>query len=124
MEVILPCTEAVCSEDVYARGLCRPRYASVMRQVKMPEGNVSAGIQISPERGEQERRYLAQVLLSAQRTHCKHGHAFTPENTRVHAKGYWLCKICCRAVKQRSQAKPVDMITPIGPHNRDKTPCA
>lgn len=118
------CTEDHCPQETYARGLCRPHYASVMRVARLAEGVTSAGLQVSPERLEQERRYQAQLLLSAQRTHCKWGHAFTPANTRVHAKGYWICKICSRASKQKSQAKPVDMVSPVGPHNREKTHCA
>ena len=31
------------------------------------------------------------------RTHCKHGHEFTPENTRVAPKGTLICRACCRA---------------------------
>ena len=35
------------------------------------------------------------------KTHCNHGHEFTPENTRIH-KGWRVCKACCRR-RDRSQ---------------------
>jgi hypothetical protein len=39
---------------------------------------------------EQNRRYYIR------QTHCKWGHEFTPENTRLSPEGHRLCKICTR----------------------------
>lgn len=41
---------------------------------------------------------------NARKTHCKHGHEFTPENTRRDAKGNRHCRACAR---QRWQAREV-----------------
>jgi len=38
-------------------------------------------------------------------THCKHGHEFTPENTRIDGRGVRLCRTCCRARNARYNAK-------------------
>lgn len=35
------------------------------------------------------------------KTHCKHGHEFTPENTYVNKNGHRLCRACGREVAQR-----------------------
>jgi hypothetical protein len=29
-------------------------------------------------------------------THCKHGHEFTPENTRIDKRGWRSCRTCAR----------------------------
>lgn len=34
----------------------------------------------------------------ARKTHCKHGHRFTPENTYVDPKGYRICRQCRRRI--------------------------
>lgn len=39
------------------------------------------------------------------RTHCKHGHEFTPENTRVTAQGYRKCRTCYRNYSRAQRAK-------------------
>ena len=112
------CTELNCMKDIYARGLCRCHYRSVLRAAQL--GLTATRTGISPERLEQECAYLTRAVG---RTHCRHGHAFTPENTAMHRKGYLVCKICRRAWKQKYHSKPVDMATAIGSHNRDKTHC-
>lgn len=112
------CTEIACPTAVYARGLCRSHYRSVLRAAQL--GLDATGTGVSPERLEHERNYLARA---GERTHCKHGHALSPENTALHPKGYKVCKICRRAWKQKYQAKPVDMVSAVGSHNRDKTHC-
>ena len=44
--------------------------------------------------------------LNAAKTHCKRGHAFTPENTRPHGKGNRACRQCeqVRRVSRRPDA--------------------
>lgn len=39
------------------------------------------------------------------KTHCKHGHEFTPDNTYVRSNGARMCKTCGRAVTNRSAAR-------------------
>lgn len=48
------------------------------------------------------RTYKARPKVSA--THCKYGHEFTPENTRVRTSGGRACRICERAEKKRYRA--------------------
>ena len=48
---------------------------------------------------ENVRRGMAGAATGARhaaRTHCKHGHAFTPENTRVTKTGVRVCRTCAR----------------------------
>jgi hypothetical protein len=40
----------------------------------------------------------------ANKTHCKHGHAFTEENTRVRIEGSTIGRICLQCVKIRNDA--------------------
>lgn len=42
---------------------------------------------------------------NAAKTHCKNGHEFTPENTKIRPDGARSCKICCRAAVRRSYEK-------------------
>jgi hypothetical protein len=35
--------------------------------------------------------------VGSRKTHCKRGHAFTPENTRIHTNGSRQCRECQRA---------------------------
>jgi hypothetical protein len=45
---------------------------------------------------ENIRRGTSPTAANARKTHCKHGHEFTPENTYL--KGTWrICRICQRA---------------------------
>lgn len=39
--------------------------------------------------------------FNAAKTHCKHGHAFSPENTHRDALGRRRCRACDRAAQQR-----------------------
>jgi len=50
------------------------------------------------------RQFLAGVGLPAylaQRSACKHGHTFTPENTRIRTGGSRICKTCHRLNARR-----------------------
>lgn len=42
--------------------------------------------------------------INARKTHCKHGHPFTPENTIKHPNGYG-CRLCRNAATRRSLAR-------------------
>lgn len=49
---------------------------------------------------------------NARKTHCKHGHEFTPENTHLDKDGYRACRACwaIRAVAKRERAvRPPDL---------------
>lgn len=37
---------------------------------------------------------------NARKTHCKYGHEFTPENTRIRTTGFRNCRICDRQAKK------------------------
>lgn len=41
---------------------------------------------------------------NATKTHCLHGHEFTPENTRVHTKRGWVERYCRQCKRDRSTA--------------------
>lgn len=41
---------------------------------------------------------------AAPRTHCKHGHEFTPENTHIDRQGWRNCRACGRAKSARQRA--------------------
>ena len=42
------------------------------------------------------------VRTNSKKTHCKHGHEFTEENTRITALGYRLCRACDREWHRRN----------------------
>lgn len=39
--------------------------------------------------------------MNARKTHCKNGHEFTPENTRIRRHGWRECRQCIKAVNAR-----------------------
>lgn len=42
--------------------------------------------------------------VNARKTHCKHGHEFTPENTRISTEGFRVCRTCHRQRELRRRA--------------------
>ena len=55
--------------------------------------------------GLRELADFFEATQNARKTHCKRGHAFTPENTRIY-NGDRLCRACSRLQCQKSrQAK-------------------
>jgi hypothetical protein len=58
---------------------------------------------VSP--GENVLRGVGVTARAAVATHCKRGHEFTPENTRLSKKGARHCRKCACLHARRSQAK-------------------
>lgn len=50
---------------------------------------------------ENTLRGMGITAVQAQRTHCIHGHEFTPENTRITKRGRRDCRACNRARAKR-----------------------
>ena len=55
------------------------------------------------------------TVKQAERTHCLHGHAVTPESTRIDSRGYFVCLDC---VRERDRARS------HGATRRDNRPTA
>ena len=53
---------------------------------------------------ENKRRGESRNAQNARKTHCKRGHEFTPENTRVRESGYRSCRACDRMFAEISNA--------------------
>lgn len=65
---------------------------------------------LSPEKrvfmGGWEKAYKRSLAVRTARTHCVHGHEFTPENTYVTKEGWRNCRACSREkMRRRSAAK-------------------
>ncbi|MYR63887.1 hypothetical protein GTY54_49370 [Streptomyces sp. SID625] len=61
-------------------------------------------------RTHQENRNAARREMTAAnprepRTHCRHGHEFTPENTRVNTAGARVCKTCANRASREHRAR-------------------
>lgn len=51
----------------------------------------------TPSENQQDMKAKGRSKYSAEiYTHCKHGHEFTPENTRITARGFRACRMCAR----------------------------
>jgi hypothetical protein len=68
---------------------------------------------LEPVTGEENIRRMLERGVSwcarqAQKTHCEHGHEFTPENTRITKKGHRWCRACNRgyAAQRRAALTP------------------
>lgn len=46
---------------------------------------------------------------AAHYTHCKHGHEFTPENTRITKNGFRHCRACARRIQRIRAGWPIDL---------------
>lgn len=44
------------------------------------------------------------IAKHARKTHCKHGHEFTPENTRITVEGARFCRECGRIFNRKRRA--------------------
>jgi hypothetical protein len=44
------------------------------------------------------------------KTHCVHGHEYTPENTAVNNRGQIFCRICSRIKAQRYKAQNPEIV--------------
>ncbi len=56
-------------------------------------------------RRENILRGQAPTALNARKTHCIHGHEFTPDNTMIRSGGSRKCRICHCAESQRTRAR-------------------
>jgi len=54
---------------------------------------------------ENKMRGIGASAVNAAKTHCIHGHEFTPANTYVTPEGHRSCRTCHREAKARHQAK-------------------
>lgn len=50
-------------------------------------------------RGITKRVYKQPLTIYRKKTHCKHGHDFTPENTGTTAAGHRFCRTCKKATQ-------------------------
>lgn len=59
-------------------------------------------------REENIARGMAPHMVNARKTHCKRGHEFTAENTRINTKGQRVCRACqaLQNGQRPSKAKP------------------
>ncbi|WP_431308178.1 HNH endonuclease signature motif containing protein [Deinococcus arenicola] len=53
---------------------------------------------------ENALRGISFVAINAKKTHCKRGHEFTPENTRIMSSGSRLCRHCKRISSRADRA--------------------
>lgn len=55
--------------------------------------------------GENVKRGNSPFVLNSRKTHCKHGHEFTPENTYITPAKERRCRICMARIDQQQKAK-------------------
>ena len=70
--------------DIHADHLCRNKLCCNPDHIqpKTPRGNTMSG--------------YGPASFNARKTHCKYGHEFTPENTRIGRTGKRACRSCFR----------------------------
>lgn len=65
-------------------------------------------------------RGVGPAALNAAKTHCKRGHEFTPENTRVYDDGHRACRACDRIKARADRASGKWQKPPLTPERRAK----
>lgn len=79
-----------CHTEALAKGLCDGGEC-IHRRCVNPR-------HLSPEnRGVNSNFGNGPAAKNARKTHCKNGHEFTPENTRMTTRGFRVCRACERA---------------------------
>jgi hypothetical protein len=64
---------------------------------------------------ERSTARAATIARWAERTHCKHGHEYTPENTRLDPQDSRHCRICDLAARdKRTSARAARRIAELG----------
>ena len=69
---------------------------------------------------ENTRRGYSPISRSRHRTHCNHGHQFTPQNTGLATSGHRYCRTCAAASRRRTRSVRRAAMTPV---SRNKTHC-
>lgn len=70
-----------------------------------PKNNVASNLRWGTRSDNMWDRVRHGVHHLAARTHCKYGHEFTPENTRIASQGQRKCRICQRATKRAADER-------------------
>lgn len=67
------------------------------------------------------RSPIAPAAVNAGKTHCIHGHEFTPENTYTNPGGKRGCKTCARRrAAERDQSRNTEYMREYRRRNRDR----
>lgn len=116
-----------CEKPVHSKGLCQAHYRKMQRHgdplAVVPLGRPRKEGATDHRRLSEEEKEARRLARKADKTHCVHGHALTPENTYTTARGQKVCRICQRAAQQKYHGREVDMESPVGPSNANKTHC-
>ncbi len=78
---------------------CRPRCIRYSHLQPVPQS-----VNIARGKAPAALQEFASSLRA--KTHCKHGHEFTPENTRIKPNGNRICKACARNRAAEIRARP------------------
>lgn len=66
-------------------------------------------LEVVTNRENMLRSHLTLAVINAKKTHCRKGHEFTPENTRIRPNGSRACRACsrewCRIWRERRKAE-------------------
>ena len=121
------CSVETCTKEVHAKSLCQAHYRKLKRNgdptVEMPIGRPRREGSTDHRKLNDEEKERRRMERKAAKTHCVHGHELTPANTYTTGRKQKVCRICRRAAHQKSKGLPIDMTTPVGPRNGDKTHC-
>lgn len=76
-------------------------------------GNQADNIKDKIEAGTNQKGIFGKALQQKNQTHCKYGHEFTFENTRVSKENKRICKTCAKA-RDKSRLRSITTVNGVG----------
>jgi hypothetical protein len=104
----LPCVDC---GHVWSKGERRHEYDHHLGYAAEHHGDVQSVCTLCHTKRDSQRK---------RQTHCKHGHEFTPENTRVASNGTRHCRACAAALEKKRGPRGSDYWRNVNANRKER----